>query len=70
MPRKSFKPYLPPWLCAALGHQWRDTSSLQYERIKGEKVDCWQTSRNCHRCDKTEIIKTEQIFAQRAGEEQ
>lgn len=61
MARAMLKPYLPPWLCAALGHQWRDTSSLQYVRIDGEKVDCWQTSRHCDRCDTTEIISIERI---------
>lgn len=68
MPRKSFKPFLPPLLCAALGHRWRDTSSRQYVRIDGPRVDCWQTSRHCDRCDTTEIVKTEQIHASRAGE--
>ena len=62
------RPYLPKLLCASLGHRWHDTSSLQYERVDGEKVDCWQTSRHCDRCNATEIIKTEQIHAPRAGE--
>ena len=42
-------------ICKLLGHKWRDTSSRQYVKIEGKKVDCWVTERHCDRCNTYEI---------------